>query len=143
MKSTLTKRYLIGLSSLAVLVLVYLFQREWFYSGFYDTGAAADKVPDFNAGKFFVSKYIRFLINDTMALGILYALFFEKKYMNFAFAVFLIEALIMMPTYIFGVIWFWDELKWFLSHLHRLVVNPFFMMLLIPAFYYQKNLVRP
>lgn len=140
MNSGLIRRYIIGLSCLSVLVLVYLYQREWFYSGFYDTGAAADKAPGFNPGRFFLSKYTRFLINDTMALGILYALFVDKKYMNFAFAVFLIEALVMMPFYVIGVIWFWDELRWFLSHLHRLVVNPFFMMLLIPAFYYQKNL---
>lgn len=140
MNTPLSRRYLVGLSCLSVLILVYLFQREWFYSGFYDTGAASDKLPDFNAWKFFASKYIRFLINDTMALGILWALFEERKYMNFAFFVFLAEALVMMPIYIVGVIWYWDTLRWFLSHLHRLVVNPFFMMLLIPAFYYQKNI---
>lgn len=134
------KRYLVGFGCLAVLILVYVFQKEWFYSGFYETGAASDKVADFDPWKFFLSKYTRFLINDTMALGILWALFQEKKYMNFAFAVFLVEALVMMPFYIIGVIWYWDALRWFLSHLHRLVVNPFFMMLLIPAFYYQKNL---
>lgn len=133
------RRYLVGTACLIVLVLVYLFQREWFYSGFYDTGASSDKVPDFDPLKFFISKYTRFLINDTMALGILWSLFYEKKYMNFAFAVFLVEAIVLMPFYITGVIWFWDSLRWFLSHLHRLVVNPFFMMLLIPAFYYQKN----
>lgn len=135
-----TKRLFIGIGCLIVLIMVYLFQKDWFYSGFYETGAASDKVPDFDPLKFFVSKYLRFMINDTMALGILWALFYEKKYMNFAFVVFLVEAMVLMPFYITGVIWFWDSLRWFLGHLHRLVVNPFFMMLLIPAFYYQKNL---
>lgn len=140
MTSSLLRRYIVGLICLAILILVYLFQKEWFYSGFYETGGASDKVSDFDPWRFFLSKYTRFLINDTMALGILWALFQEKKYMNFAFAVFLLEALVMMPFYVIGVIWYWDALRWFLSHLHRLVVNPFFMMLLIPAFYYQKNL---
>lgn len=135
-------RWTIGLLCLLGLVLVYLNQNAWFYKGFYDTGAAADKVADFDNLKFFVSKYFRFLINDTLALGILWSLFQERKYMNFAFVVFLLEAFVMMPFYCVSAIWFWDETKFFISHLHRLVVNPFFMMLLIPAFFYQKNLAN-
>lgn len=138
--SPLKIRWAVGLACLMGLVLVYLNQNAWFYKGFYDTGAAADKVPDFEATKFFFSKYFRFLLNDSLALGILWALFQEKKYMSFAFVVFLLEAFVMMPVYTLSAIWFWDETKFFISHLHRLVVNPFFMMLLIPAFFYQKSL---
>jgi exosortase F-associated protein len=124
------------------LASVYILQRELFYSGFYDTGAGTTKLPDFDNLKFVFSKLIRFLINDGCSLLIIYGLFRRDDFMQFGFRLFLIELLILLPIYFSLTIFAFEQTRFFLQHLHRLVVNPVLMMLLIPAFYYQITLEK-
>lgn len=126
----------IGVSALAV---VYILQRDLFYSGFLDSGAGTVKVEDFDAQRFAVGKFLRFIINDTGSLLIIFGLFRRKDFMQFGFRLFLVELLILLPAYLLMVIYAFESMRFFLQHLHRLVVNPVLMMLLIPAFYYQMH----
>ena len=91
---------------------------------------------------FVVNKVIRFLVNDALCIFFIYALFKEKKYLRVAFYVFLIELFIVLPVY------FWIKLSTegdselsspLLSQIHRLIVNPTLMILLIVSFLYQKK----
>jgi exosortase F-associated protein len=124
-------------SGAAALALVYILQRDLFYSGFLDSGAGTVKVEGFDAKKFAAGKLLRFLINDTGSLLIIFGLFRRKDFMRFGFRLFLVELLILLPAYLVMVTYAYESTRFFLQHLHRLVVNPVLMMLLIPAFYYQ------
>jgi exosortase F-associated protein len=125
--------------SLLSLAVVYVFQR-WDYLNFVARvfGAKTDFGP---TASFVVNKTVRLLLNDTLCLLLIYALFREKKYLRIAFLVFCFEFFLLLPLYLIiklrteGP----SELSSpLLSQIHRLIVNPMLMLVLVVAFYYQR-----
>jgi exosortase F-associated protein len=74
-------------------------------------------------------------------LGLIYALFVQRKYIVFAFFVQLIGIIcFLLPYFVLKV--YWPSYNGpLISFLHRLIMNPTVLMLLIPAFYYQKHYI--
>lgn len=124
------------------MILVYVFQIELFYDplNHFQYNPQDPQVPEIDTWKLVLSKSVRYLLNDTLGLMVIWGLFGNKKYLQFAVFVFLFGFLILLPLYLILVTNFYVETRPFLNHLHRLVLNPVLMMLLIPAFYYQKSL---
>jgi exosortase F-associated protein len=88
---------------------------------------------------FIFNKTMRYFVNDIFAICIIYALFQERKYTRFAFYVMIFGVLVLHPTYLYLI---FEQPKGFssaISHLHRIIMNPVLMMILIPAFYFQKK----
>jgi exosortase F-associated protein len=126
------------------LIVVYVFQRQLFFDPFQDFmyNPQQPQYPDFDETSYIISKIIRYALNDGFALLIIWGLFQNKTYMRFAMLVFAIGLFILLPLYLFLVLNHYQSTYTFLNHLHRLVLNPVIMMLLIPAFYYQQSLKK-
>lgn len=131
--------YLIGLTCL-MLAMVFIFQKLNYFRCIQSWFGLSDSVWPYTG--FVVNKVIRFLINDGICIFFIYILFKEKKYLNVAFFLFLVELLIILPLY------FWIKLSTegdselsspLLSQIHRLIINPTLMILLIVSFLYQKK----
>jgi len=121
----------VGLSGL---VLVYVFQQVNYLRLFFSGEVSANAVFIFN-------KTFRLVINDLLCVILILGLFEERKFMKMAFLVFVFELVVVLPLY------FWIKLKTegdseisspLLSQIHRLVVNPMLMFILMAGFYYQK-----
>jgi exosortase F-associated protein len=125
---------LIGVISGTGLLLVFLFQKvnvaAWVGTG----GSQLDH--------FLINRIVRFLLNDTFAIGLIYALFVEKKYVIFSVWVQMAGVFLFLLPYFVLKIYFPHYNGPLISFLHRLVLNPTLLLLLIPAFYYQRNLKR-
>jgi exosortase F-associated protein len=93
-----------------------------------------EKVP------FIINKVGRYLLNDLFTIAIIYGLFYEKKYLRFAFIVLLFGLIFLLPSYLFLYLVKPVGFSSLISHLHRIVLNPVLMMLLIPAYFYQRRL---
>jgi exosortase F-associated protein len=123
-----------------MLVMVFIFQRfDYFYYIRQGTGLS---LQDWPYTPFVVNKTIRFLINDAVCMTFIYIYFKDKRYIRVAFILFLVELVIILPLY------FWIKLATegdtelsspLLSQIHRLIVNPTLMILLIVSFLYQKR----
>lgn len=90
---------------------------------------------------FIVKKTFRLVLNDVACFLIIWALFKEKKYLTVAWYLFLLEVALILPLYfVFKLTLEGDsELSSpLLSQIHRLIVNPILMFLLIAGFFYQK-----
>jgi exosortase F-associated protein len=124
------------------LIVVYVFQRQLFFDPFQDFiyNPQEPRYPEFNAVPYIITKVIRYILNDGFALLIIWGLFKNKNYMRFAMIIFSIGLFILLPIYIYLVLNHFHSTYTFLNHLHRIVLNPVLMMLLIPAFYYQQSL---
>ena len=122
------------------LALVYVGQKKFFYDPFLDFiyNPVTDNYPDLETTKYVFSKLFRFLLNDSLAILIIYGFFGPGKYVKFAAYILLFGLVVLLPLYLVLVVFFYPETYSFLNHLHRLVLNPVLMMLLIPAFYSQK-----
>jgi exosortase F-associated protein len=125
------KRWLIGFACVAGLVFVYLFQKL-------DPAGAIS--PGLTAiHKFLINRTIRFLLNDAFMIGLIYALFVEKKYVIFALWVQLAGVILFLIPYFVLKMYYPGYNGPMISYLHRLILNPTLLLLLIPAYYYQKK----
>lgn len=112
------------------LLVVFLFQRIEI--------AGALGVHD-KMWQFITNRSIRFVLNDLLSLLLIYALFPKRKYVLFALAVQLFGVIFILLPYFFLKLQHPSYNGPLISFLHRLVLNPLLMLLLIPAFYLQEE----
>jgi len=126
------------------LVIVYIFQAQLFYDPFVNHlfNPMNPVLPEYSASKYIFAKSLRYILNDGFALMVIWGLFKNQSYVRFAVIIFFIGFLILLPLYLFLAMNYFIDTQAFLNHLHRLVLNPVLMMLLIPAFYYQQSLQK-
>jgi exosortase F-associated protein len=127
-------RWTAGSLCLAGLMLVFLFQRV-------DIAGALDLASS-NVYRFIINRTFRFIVNDSLAVGLIFALFGERKYVIFAIAVQLFGMVVFLIPYFILKLNFPSYNGPLISFLHRLVLNPTLVLLLIPAFYYQRTLEK-
>lgn len=89
--------------------------------------------------RFLINRTIRFLLNDALAIGLIYALFVERKYVVFSLWVQLVGFFLFLVPYFILKLYFPFYNGPMISFLHRLILNPTLLLLLIPAFYYQRQ----
>jgi len=115
-----------------ILGLVYIFQRF----------SPAEILGEFPPNVIFViNRTIRLILNDLACFLIIFALFKGKKFLKIAFIVFLAELLVILPVYLVIKLTMEGDSEIsspLLSQVHRLVVNPMLMFLLIAGFFYQQ-----
>jgi exosortase F-associated protein len=133
MKTSRAIRLLVGLISGTMLMAVFIFQK-------WDVATPLGfETPLTN---FIINRTVRFFINDIFALGLIYALFPQKKYMVFALWVQMLGVLFGLFPYFVLKVFFINYNGPLLSFLHRLILNPTLLLLLIPAFYYQERMKK-
>jgi exosortase F-associated protein len=124
-------RVLLGIISILGLIIVFIFQR-FDYSAFVGF--------DFEfIGQFLFNRTVRFVLNDFLMITMIFALFPQKKYVIFALWVQLAGIIFILFPYFLLKIYFPYYNGPLISYLHRLILNPTLLLLLIPAFYYQKR----
>lgn len=128
-------RILIGVSGFLLLGISYLFQ----YTDVLSVITSSRFAPE---AHFTANRVFRILFNDVGMIMLIYAVFVDKKVLKLALFVQVIDLFLLLPLYLLiklpteGI----SELSSpFLSQLHRIIVNPILMILLIPAVYYQRN----
>jgi exosortase F-associated protein len=90
---------------------------------------------------FILNRAFRLILNDLACFLIIFALFKEDKYLKIAFLVFLVELLVILPVYLVVKLTTEGDSEIsspLLSQIHRLVVNPTLMILLMAGFVYQR-----
>lgn len=119
-------------TGIAILGFVYVFQRI----------NLAVLLGDFHPNVVFViNRTARLILNDVACFLIIFALFRENKYLKIAFWVFLFELLVILPVYLLVKLSLEGDSEIsspLLSQVHRLIVNPMLMILLIAGFVYQR-----
>lgn len=125
-------RTLIGLLAVTGLCVFFLVQKIDFVALVYKS--------DNPAIRFIANRSLRFLINDILAILLIYALFVERKYIIFALWVQVFGLVFLLIPYFTLKLYYPSYNGPLINFLHRIVLNPTLIMLLIPAFYYQKRI---
>lgn len=126
--------------AISMLAAMYLFQRFNFLGAILSlVGQNHSAVHPYYF--FIFNKTCRLTINDFSSFILIFALFNERKYMKVALGVFLFEIVFLLPLYFVLKLSLEGDSEIsspLLSQLHRLIVNPTLMFLLIAAFLYQR-----
>lgn len=129
-------RWAVLLAGLSIISLVYIFQKL--------SPAGAIGITNPNT-VFAVNRAIRLILNDLGCFLIILGIFRRKEYFEIAFYLFLVELLIILPLYLALKLTLEGDSEIsspLLSHIHRLIVNPMLMILLIAGFFYQRFTLR-
>jgi hypothetical protein len=121
------------------LVIIYVFQRVDYYgqvSGLLGWGKAPEELA------FAVNKTLRMTANDLLCVVIIRAWFADERITRLAWWVFAFELVVLLPVYLAVKLWLEGpteiSVPW-LQQIHRLVVNPFLMLLLFLALVVKKS----
>jgi exosortase F-associated protein len=136
LKELLFRFFLVLLAS-SFLVVVYIFQQV--------NGADVMGIDSVNSKylAFSVNKLIRLVLNDLSCMVLIHAIFKDSRFDRLALIVFCIEVFLLLPIYLtlkLTIEGTSEISSPILSQVHRLIVNPMLMIVLIAAFYYQKKI---
>lgn len=127
-----TTRWLLGIFSVTGLLLIFLFQRfDW---------SAVFGVTDLKSiERFVINRSIRFVINDVLGVLLVLALFGKKKLAIIAIYVQILGFVFVMIPYMVLKLNYPSYNGPMISFLHRLILNPLMIYLLIFFFWYQEK----
>ena len=132
--------FLIGFALLG-LILVRAFEDELFYDPFltfFKSDYKTKPIPDYNSFLLFGNLLLRYFLNTFLSLVIIRFLFNDKKLMIFSSYLFLLFFIILIFVF-FGLLHFSERPDYLmLFYIRRFLIQPLFLVLFIPAFYYQQ-----
>ena len=125
-----------------LLVLIRVFENTLFYDpllDYFKTENSHLALPQINIFKLFFSLGMRFYLNSVISLFLLYVLFKDTQIVKFTAFLYMVLGSILMISFIFVLTFFGEESKMALFYIRRFLIQPIFILLFIPAFYYQKQ----
>ncbi|WP_243412137.1 exosortase F system-associated protein [Flavobacterium sp. M31R6] len=124
-----------------LLVSVRAFEKQLFYDPFlvyFEGDYMKSALPEFDNLKLFFGLSFRFFLNTILSLGILYFLFRDKEMISFASILYLSLFIILIASFFCMLLFFENQENLLLFYVRRFLIQPLFLILFIPAFYYQK-----
>lgn len=135
-------RITLSLFFVILLVLVRAYEDELFYDpflNFFKGDYHNLAVPETDSFKLFLGLLFRYFLNSTISLAIIYVLFKDVDAVKFTFVLYLAFFVVLVIA-LFIVLYFFDEPnKTALFYIRRFLIQPIFLLLFLPAFYYQKR----
>ena len=125
----------------ALLMLVRGFENQLFYDPFLDffkKDFTKSRLPAFNSAQLFLGLLFRYTLNAAISLGIIYVLFKDVLMIKFAVVLYCVFFMILIVVFFYIVYYVNEYSNWFLFYVRRFLIQPIFVLLFVPGFYYQK-----
>ena len=132
---------IVGVAILLILiVLVRAFQEQLFYDpllAFFKT--ESKELPEYNSFKLFGGLAFRYFLNAALSLGIIYLVFKDRAILKLCTVLYLALFAVLIAVF-FIIINAEDVNLLLLFYIRRFLIQPLFLILFLPAFYYQKKM---
>ncbi len=125
-------RIILGVISTTGLIAVFLFQ-HWNVAEHLGLNLT-------NNLKFIFNRSVRFVVNDLLAIALIHALFNKRRYTIFSVYVQLVGMFFILVPYFIIKLQYPSYNGPMINFIHRLIINPMLLLLLIPALYYQNTI---
>ncbi|GLB51463.1 exosortase F system-associated protein [Neptunitalea chrysea] len=136
------RTYILVIILFLAFITIRAFQDTLFYDPFiayFKSNFLSKEFPDFNTIKLIASLLFRYVLNAMISLAILYLLFRTKGIVKVSTGIFIVAFLVLCPIY-FTLLYLNDVGEYMLLfYIRRFLIHPVFILILIPAFYYQKK----
>lgn len=144
LQKLLNHKVRIALSMLLIILLVLI--RAYEDSLFYDPFLNYFKMdyynlplPEIDNLQLFFGLFFRYFLNSSISLAIIYVLFKDVEAVKFASILYLIFFVILVIIFFFVLFYIGETNKMALFYVRRFIIQPIFLLLFLPAFYYQKQ----
>lgn len=128
-----------------LLILVRAFGEYLFYDPFinyFKDDYLDQPIPDYNALYLWISILLRYALNTLISLVIIYVAFQKKGLVKFSIKFYVFAFLVLGTLYFILLQFEMVNGHLFTFYVRRFLIHPVFVLILLPAFYYQKKLVR-
>ncbi len=108
--------------------LIEYFQNDYLYS----------TIPEINVWYLVVDMLFRYVLNSLISLGIIWVLFERVDYLKFTGFFLMLAFMILIIVFVYLIRDQFESGYLLPFYVRRFIVHPLFLLLLLPAFYYQK-----
>lgn len=134
-------RYSLVLIAFFLIIGIRFFEDVLFYDPFlifFKTDYQNKPLPNVEALQLILNLFLRYFANTLLSLVIIYLLFLNKTHVKVAFVLYLVLFVLLLA--IFSYLLFVSESPNYLVlfYVRRFLIQPVLLLLLIPAFYFQK-----
>ncbi|MFA5556859.1 MAG: exosortase F system-associated protein [Flavobacteriaceae bacterium] len=119
-------------------ILIRMYENSWFYDPFlvYFKGSYQNtSFPDFESFRLFFNLFLRYFLNTLLSLGIIYVMFKNKEFLKVASVLYAVFFVVLIAGF-FMIVRF-TESDFFLFYIRKFLIQPLFLLLFLPAFYFQ------
>lgn len=138
-------RILLVIFGIFGLIGVRMVEESLFYDPFLNYFHAADKnaqFPDFECTKLIFNYLFRFSLNLALSALIVHFIFKKKEWTMQAVVLMLLVFAITFPIYLYCIHTKFEIGYLFSFYMRRFVIQPLTLLLIIPLFYYRKQLLK-
>jgi len=124
-----------------LLVLIRLYENDLFYDPyltFFQNDYLYIDSPRREVLKVTAFTALRYVLNGTISLGILYLFFKDKSIIKFTVLIYAMAFIILILFYLYFVINPKQTDYYLFFNIRRFLIQPVILILLLPAFYYHK-----
>lgn len=124
------------------LVLIRAYEDNLFYDPFLDyfkSDYQKFPIPMLDKSQLFFGLFCRYFLNTIISLAIIYILFKDVDAVKFASVLYFIFFVILIGAFFFIVTNNDEVNKMSLFYVRRFLIQPIFLLLFVPAFYFQKQ----
>lgn len=134
---------LISVAALVLLlVCVRLLEEQLFYDpflAFFKGAFQHAKLPDFDLNKLFLGLFFRYLLNAMISVAILYVVFKDLQLVKVVSILYFVFFILLIGSFFTVLTCCEDPDLMLLFYIRRFLIQPVFLVLFLPAFYYQKK----
>ena len=133
--------YIVLLILLLLLVLVRFFENELFYDpylDFFKSDYLQMDSPRREIAKLTLFTTLRYILNTLLSLGVLYVCFKDKGIIKFSILFYSVAYILILLPFLYFVINPNQDDYYLFFNVRRFLIQPLFLILLLPAFYYYK-----
>lgn len=105
---------------------------------FFKNEFSHQQLPDFVEWKLLFHLFLRYVVNTILSLFIIYILFRNKGFLKLASVLYIVFFVILMLSFLVVIHFFSDQLM-VLFYIRRFIIQPLFLLLFIPGFYFQQQ----
>lgn len=129
-----------------VILFVLLIGIRYFENYFYDplqtyfhNEYLHNKLPEINTIKLLFHIFLRYLLNSIISITIIWIAFRKKSYISFCIYFYSIAFLVLIIAFALALQTKFEHYYLFGYYVRRFLIHPVFVLLLLPAFYYQSK----
>jgi exosortase F-associated protein len=126
-----------------VLFLVRAFEDQLFYdplNSYFQNDYLYKKIPLLDRWNLLLHLFYRYTANSLISLAIIHMVFRNKKIIKFSQLFFTISFLLLIIAFFFSLRNNLEGGYLFTFYIRRFLIQPLFLLILLPAFYYHKKL---
>lgn len=121
--------------------LIRAFENQLFYDPFlvyFESDFKNLPFPDVDFLSLFLGLLLRYFLNTILSLFLIYSLFKDIEMVKFSTFLYVFFLFLLFGMF-FIILKFYPDGNWILFYVRRFIIQPIFVLLFIPAFYYQQQ----